>query len=69
MLPDRLDENTEANPVIAVIAENLEAGAGIGAILENLPAIFRLLQKRQIGPKRKIRRARHSVGKQKAARA
>ena len=58
ILADRLNKNAEADPVIAVIFENLQTRQCICAVLENHSAILGLFQKRQVRAEGEIRRAR-----------
>src|ERR1019366_1912364 len=58
---DRLDENAQANPVVAVVFEKLQTGRGVRAVLENFSAILGLFQKRQVRPEGKFRSVRRKA--------
>lgn len=55
---DRLDEEAQADPVVAMIPEQLQAGHGVGAVFENDSLVLSLFQKRQVRAESKLRRAR-----------
>jgi hypothetical protein len=53
-------EQAQANPVVAVILENLQARLGFTAILEDDATIFVLFEEREVGAYRIIRRMQTS---------
>src|ERR1017187_5049825 len=57
----RLNENAQANPVVAVIFEKLQTGRGVRAVLENFSAILGLFQKREVRPEGKFRGVRRKA--------
>jgi hypothetical protein len=52
---DRLDEDAEANPIKAVVLENLQTGRSVRAVAKNFSALLGLSEKRQIRAKGEIR--------------
>ena len=61
-------EEAQANPVVAVILEDLKSGHGPVVVLEDGAAIFGLLEKRKVGADGVIGRVQSSRGREEGVR-